>query len=91
VPEDARRRLKELFASRPLALVVSGHVHQLRLLDLGGMRHVWAPTTWAVLPDGAQPTLGSKRCGIVTLDLDPDGAVEPELVEPDGLVQLTAR
>lgn len=89
VPPDARRRLRELSASRPFALVASGHVHQYRVIELDGTCHVWAPTTWAVLPERIQPTFGSKRSGIVTLVLDADHAVTPEWVAPDGLVQLT--
>jgi hypothetical protein len=60
-------------------------VHQYRVLDLDGSRYVWAPTTWAVLPDEVQPTFGAKRCGLVILDLDDDAAVAAQLVEPDGL------
>jgi hypothetical protein len=60
-PPAARDRLAGLFGADPPALVVSGHVHQSRQLSLGGVEHVWVPTTWAVLPDHAQPVLGSKR------------------------------
>lgn len=88
VPPAARRRLGDLFRDRRLALVVSGHVHQYRCLDAGGTRHVWAPTTWAVLPDDVQPPVGLKRCGVVTLELHGSPAVEPVLVEPPGLAQL---
>lgn len=89
VPRPAWDRLRDLFAGHPVALVVSGHVHQYRVLDLDGIRHVWAPTTWAVLPDEAQPILGTKRCGVVSLELAGTGRVEPSLVEPGGLAQLT--
>ncbi len=88
VPPAARRRLGDLFRDRRLALVVSGHVHQYRCLDAGGTRHVWAPTTWAVLPDDVQPPVGLKRCGVVTLELHGSPAVVPVLAEPPGLVQL---
>jgi 3',5'-cyclic AMP phosphodiesterase CpdA len=89
VPEAARRRLSDLLADRSVPLVVSGHVHQYRLLHDGARRHVWAPTTWAVLPEDTQPTLGVKRCGVVSLTLPDDGAADIELVEPPGLRQLT--
>jgi 3',5'-cyclic-AMP phosphodiesterase len=89
IPSEARSRLGDLFADRRVRLVVSGHVHQYRILDLDGTRHLWAPTTWSVLPDNIQSTIGVKRCGIVTLELG-DGAVEPKLVEPAGIEQLTA-
>ncbi len=67
----------------------NGHVHQYRLLRLDGTDHLWAPSTWAVLPDQVQPTLGAKRCGIVSLDLANGTSPEPVLVEPDGIAQLT--
>jgi 3',5'-cyclic AMP phosphodiesterase CpdA len=88
-PQPARDRLAGLLGETPLALVLSGHVHQYRLLRLDGTDHLWVPTTWAVLPDQTQPVLGAKRCGIVRLDLASDGAPKPVLVEPDGIAQLT--
>jgi hypothetical protein len=68
---------------------MSGHLHQYRLLRLDGADHLWAPTTWAVLPDPAQPVLGAKRCGIVSLDLVTGTPPRHEFVVPDGLAQLT--
>lgn len=88
-PRQARHRLGALLGETPLALVISGHVHQYRLLRLDGTDHLWAPTTWAVLPDQAQPVLGAKRCGIVSLDLAGGTPPKPVLIEPDGIAQLT--
>jgi hypothetical protein len=88
VPQPARGRLMMLVRDRNVALVVSGHVHQHRRLDIDGVAHLWAPTTWAVLPDEVQPTLGTKRCGVVPLDLAEDHPLDPEMVEPDGLTQF---
>jgi len=88
-PDQARDRLAGLLGGPPPELVISGHVHQYRLLRLDGTDHLWAPTTWAVLPDHAQPTLGAKRCGIVSLTLGPETAQRHELIEPRGLEQLT--
>jgi 3',5'-cyclic AMP phosphodiesterase CpdA len=88
-PPAARARLAQLFGGTPPALVVSGHVHQYRLLHLDGTDHLWAPTTWAVLPDHAQPAFGAKRCGVASLSLA-DGTVrERQLIEPPGIDQLT--
>jgi 3',5'-cyclic AMP phosphodiesterase CpdA len=56
-----------------------------RWLDIVGTDH-WSVT---VLPDQVQPTLGAKRCGIVSLDLASGMSPEPLLVEPDGIAQLT--
>lgn len=89
VPPPVRRRLTDMLAGRHLALVVSGHVHQYRVIDLAATRHLWAPTTWAVLPEDVQPTLGVKRCGVVSVELGTDRRVEPRLVASEDLTQLT--
>jgi hypothetical protein len=88
-PPPARDRLARLFGGTPPALVMSGHVHQYRLLRLDGTEHLWVPTTWAVLPDQVQPLLGAKRCGIVSLTFTAGTLAEQELIEPDGLEQHT--
>ena len=88
-PPVARERLARLFGASPPALVMSGHVHQYRLLRHDGTDHLWVPTTWAVLPGHVQPVFGAKRCGIVSLTLGAAPPAHHELVEPDGLEQLT--
>lgn len=87
-PADSRARLVRLFADRAPALFVSGHVHQSRQFDLDGISHVWVPTTWAVLPDHAQPLFGSKRCGVLSLAFGPGPLPEPQFREPDGIRHL---
>jgi 3',5'-cyclic AMP phosphodiesterase CpdA len=89
VPEPARSRVITLLDEVQCPLVLSGHVHQYRTLDEGGRRHLWAPTTWAVLPEALQTTVGLKRCGVVSLELGPDATASAALVEPPGLRQLT--
>jgi 3',5'-cyclic AMP phosphodiesterase CpdA len=89
VPPPARRRLLELCQQGGVELVVSGHVHQSRRLAAAGMAHLWAPTTWAVLPDWLQPRIGTKRCGLLELELREDGALDSRWVEPAGMEQLT--
>ena len=64
-------------------------MHQHRELRLSGTHHVRAPTTWAVLPDEVQPPLGTKRCGVLSLDLHDDGQATRHLVEPGGMSQHT--
>lgn len=88
VPDEARRRLAGLLSQIRVGLVLSGHVHQYRRLDLDGVSHVWAPTTWAVLSDQSQTRYGEKRCGALSLELS-DGGFELGLVEPKGIRQLT--
>ena len=89
VPEPARSRLTELIGSVHCPVVLSGHVHQYRKLVQSERSHVWAPTTWAVLPETMQGTIGLKRCGVVSLELASDATVSAQLVEPVGLAQLT--
>ncbi len=89
LPAPARDGLTDLFGDRPLALVISGHVHQYRRLQLAGTDHLWAPTTWAVVPDDVQPVLGTKRCGIASVTFTPAALPEATFAEPDGIVQVT--
>jgi len=89
LPAPARSRLEDLFGARPPALVISGHVHQYRRLQFGRTDHLWAPTTWAVLPDHVQPVLGTKRCGIASVAFGAATVPEATFAEPDGIVQLT--
>ena len=89
VPSPARDRLRGLLAEvRRRRLVLSGHVHQYRVLELDGTPHVWAPTTWAVLPDSWQATIGTKRCGVLQFGLAGTGVADHRLVAPEGLRQL---
>ena len=89
VPFKGRDRLLTLIDRVRCPLVVSGHVHQFRTLTVGPRRHVWAPTSWAVLPERAQRTIGSKCCGALSLELGSSDLVRLELIEPPGLLQLT--
>jgi 3',5'-cyclic AMP phosphodiesterase CpdA len=91
VPAPWRDRLADRLDGGGIEVVVSGHVHQYRTLCHGSQRHVWAPTSWAVLPEALQASIGAKRCGILELELPDEREGEPvlEFVEPDGLAQLT--
>jgi len=90
VPDPGRTRLRRMLSADDL--VVSGHVHQSRALDIEGQRHVWAPTAWAAVPDAIQALIpgASKRCGIVDIVLPAAGLPTTQVVEPPGLVQHTA-
>jgi 3',5'-cyclic AMP phosphodiesterase CpdA len=87
IPTGPRGRLLALMEDRPPKLILSGHVHQHRILDVGGARHVWTPTTWAVAPDDKQPRLGVKRCGYIYVALDGRHLSSVEFVEPPGTTQ----
>jgi 3',5'-cyclic AMP phosphodiesterase CpdA len=89
VPEPARTRLQGLLDATYCPVVLSGHVHQHRVLEHGGRRHVWASTTWAVLPEVMQPTVGLRRSGVLALELGDDGTVSVAFEEPPELRQFT--
>jgi 3',5'-cyclic AMP phosphodiesterase CpdA len=89
VPQAARSRLAELCGARKFDLVLSGHVHQYRQIERDGATHLWAPATWAVLPESVQPVIGRKRCGLLELELTAGEAPRHAFIEPEGLRQLT--
>jgi len=62
---EARRRLLAPFAGRRLKLVASGHKHQWRCFGLGGVRHVWAPSTAAVNGAPDARSWGLREVGFV--------------------------
>jgi 3',5'-cyclic AMP phosphodiesterase CpdA len=89
VPLPARDRLAALCREGGVEVVLSGHVHQRRRLDAQGLTHLWATTTWAVLPDELQLTVGTKRCGILEIGLPDAGDADTVWAEPEGMAQLT--
>ena len=88
VPSPARDRLWKAAQAAGVHAVLSGHVHQARVLEVDGITQLWAPTTWAVLPETMQRTVGTKRCGVMQLELPDDGPLVHQVVEPDGMAQL---
>lgn len=80
-PAPRHRLLGGLQAGR-LQLIASGHVHQYRSVSLGGVAHVWAPSTAFVLPESMQPTYGRKTVGYIEHRFEADGSVVTRLVEP---------
>jgi 3',5'-cyclic AMP phosphodiesterase CpdA len=88
VSSPARERLWAQARDASVAAVLSGHVHQARALVVDGVTQLWAPTTWAVLPGAVQATIGSKRCGVMELELPDEGPVGHRTAEPDGITQL---
>ncbi len=86
--EPARTRFRRLIAgpgggAGNVVAVITGHLHQWRSQVVDGVAWIWAPSTWAVMADDLQPTIGTKAVGLVELDLDAIG--HPRLVTPDGM------
>lgn len=89
VPPAARHRLLALLDAADVRLIVTGHVHQRLRHRRAGAAHVWAPTTWAVLPERLQATVGDKTCGLVELTLRDDGRADVATLAPPGLRNYT--
>ena len=89
VEPGTHARLTEMIESTNIELVVSGHVHQWRVVRLPECTHVWAPSTWATLPDGIGPRIGTKVTGMVELQLEHAAPPVARLVRPAGLSNLT--
>lgn len=85
VPAAARRRLLALVAGIDLRLVVSGHVHEALDHELDGLRHVWVPSCWGLVPDHVQRAVGARRVGVVVLALHDDGAADVDPVRLPGV------
>ena len=60
VPAVPRRRLLDCLATCDLRFVVSGHVHQTRRFRVGGVEHVWAPSTAYCIPDARQERMARR-------------------------------
>jgi hypothetical protein len=88
VGEPHRSRLDALIASSAVRLVACGHVHQWRHADVDGRSHVWAPSTWAWLPDRVQPVLGTKVLGVVEHELHDDGRLTSSLQHVAGIAHV---
>ena len=88
VPEPSRSRLHELLKSGNVRLVASGHAHQWRHVT-DSANHVWAPSTWAKLPDRVQPVIGVKTTGAVEHLLGAKGAVTSTLIRPMAIADVT--
>jgi 3',5'-cyclic AMP phosphodiesterase CpdA len=88
IPVEAQAHLAALTKDAPIKVVFSGHVHQSRQFTFAGTLHAWAPTSWAVLPESMQATIGGRRCGLFNVELGDDGNVAVDLLEPAGMTQL---
>jgi 3',5'-cyclic AMP phosphodiesterase CpdA len=86
VVEPHRARLADLVATGDVRLVASGHVHQHLVRAHDCVAHVWAPSSWAVIPDEVQPVIAAKQTGVIELALHDDGAVDAAYVRPAGMV-----
>lgn len=89
VPPAARKWLRAMLVEAGLGAVISGHAHQYARDRQDGVAYIWAPSTWAVIPDHAQPVLGERVCGTVDVTLHAHGRIDVRLRRPPGLAQHT--
>ena len=89
VPFEPRQRLLKMMASLDVRVVLSGHTHQYRSRRIGGVEHVWAPSTAFVFPDEMQERIGVKLVGLGLLELSPD-ACRFDLICASGMEQRDA-
>lgn len=87
VRPEQRTRFLELLERAGVRAIVSGHVHQHRMEVIGGMTHLWVPTTWATLPPAMQGLVGERWVGGLELELGETGSVSVTAVQPDGVGQ----
>lgn len=84
VDAAAAARLLEGPLQRTLRLVVSGHMHQFLDASIGGVRHLWMPSSAFVIPDEVQERIGDKLVGIGLLTFGVDSCAL-DLWCPDGM------
>jgi predicted phosphodiesterase len=80
-----RDRLGAMVRDSSVQVMASGHVHQAHCGVVDGVTHVWAPSTWATIPDEIQPVIGSKVVGVVEHTLGDEAT--SRVVVPDGVGQ----
>lgn len=69
-----------------LRLVASGHLHQGLSREVGGVRHVWAPSVGFPSRTPLNPQ-ADPRVGLVVIDLHADGRCAVDIRQPDAFVQ----
>ena len=87
MPFAPRQRLIALLARHDLRFVASGHAHQARRIEVGGVEHRWVPSSSFCIPVAMQERVGAKEVGVVRLELGEERH-RFEAVQPQGLRRL---
>lgn len=91
IPPAARDRLLALGGTR-LKTVVSGHFHLWREREIGGINHIWCPSTAMRNSDERANALQARpEAGFLLLTTLPDGSMQSELIAPRGLMLTDIR
>jgi len=81
VDPQAREAYLDLIEAAGVRFVASGHLHQRRQRDFGGVRHVWGPST--AFPSNTDLPGGERVLGYTVFDLESDGAFTARFAAPD--------
>lgn len=85
----ARRRMLDILASAPgVRLVASGHLHEERRMDLGGIAFQWAPATAFMSSEGGHG--GAAYNGFLVYRFD-GASFSVERVEPAFMINMDVR
>jgi len=82
--EEVVERIQGSLEREGVALVASGHLHEHRILERDGVRHVWAPSTSFVTDESISSPKGTRRVGFVQHLFEPD-RVTSTVVCPDDM------
>lgn len=75
-----RRLILDAIGEKPADLVICGHVHQYRDIEVGGSRHIWGPAASFMIGDPWQPTYGAKCLGYLEHRFHADGTHDHRLM-----------
>jgi 3',5'-cyclic-AMP phosphodiesterase len=83
---QARRKLIDALAGTAPQVIICGHMHQYRDIEIAGSRHIWGPAASFVIGDPWQPSYGAKAVGYLEHLFHADGTHEHRLMTIRGLV-----
>jgi 3',5'-cyclic-AMP phosphodiesterase len=83
---QARRKLMQAIGDNTPQLILCGHVHQYRDVQIAGSRHIWGPAASFVIGDPWQPSYGAKPVGYLEHLFHADGSHSHRLMTVRGLV-----
>lgn len=82
----ARQILREAWGTQVPHLILCGHVHQYRDMQIAGSRHIWGPAASFVIGDPWQPSYGAKPVGYLEHLFHADGTHAHRLVTVRDLI-----
>jgi 3',5'-cyclic-AMP phosphodiesterase len=83
---QARRKLMQAMGDKAPELILCGHVHQYRDMQIAGSHHIWGPAASFVIGDPWQPSYGAKPVGYLEHLFHADGSHSHRLMTVRDLV-----